>query len=398
MSFILTDNIEKLHDIALKQLEANNRDDFFNSLEWYKIFSQNCLEEGAQPLFLSGESGTGTECFGFALCMRTPAGQPGSKITSSLFKNKTVASLTNYQSERYAPILCGDICTEDSIQLMAEGIREKLSDYDLFDFNQCDPKLHAARQIARAFRLADFYVNPYVYMRTMVEDTQGQSFDDYMSARSRNFRYNIKRREKQLNKLGRVKYRIVRDNYNLESFIANYEHVLAASWKKPEPFPHFSRKIIRAAARCGTLRLGFLFLDDKPIATQFWIVTDGRATIYKLHYDAEYSGKYSIGSLLTVKMIKHVIENDAVVSIDYGTGEDKHKQKFMSQKQELGGVVAFSRRTLQSRMLEIECRVRTSASRAIRQSIKSVLPDTIFAFLKKLLMKKMIPPCRKNDA
>ena len=65
----------------------------------------------------------------------------------------------------------------------------------------------------------------------------------------------------------------------LERGIDAFEAVYRASWKTPEPFPHFNAALMRQAAGQGALRLGVLWADGRPAAAQYWVVSQGRATV-----------------------------------------------------------------------------------------------------------------------
>lgn len=373
MDFILTSDIDRIHESNRKQLIANNRADFFNSLEWYSLFSKHCLPDGYSPLFLSG-IGRGPDESGFTLFLCTPAGQPGARLTSPLFRGQSLSSLTNYQTGRFAPAITASAAEDRQavIRLMATGIREKLGDFAMFDFNHCDPDTDAARTITEAFRTAGFTAEPYFYNITLMEPTRGCDYETFLSRRSRKFRQNLRRWERQLAKLGTLDYALCSGTDDLERHIGHYESVLALSWKEPEPFPAFSSGIIAAAARSGVLRLGFLFLDGKPIGTQFWISSGGRATIYKSHFDGSYGAKFGIGNLLTMKMMQDVIAMDAIHTVDFGTGGEVYKKEIMSGVQELSGVAAFNTRLLKGRILLAQYRAGTLAACA-KQRIKNAL-------------------------
>ena len=82
---------------------------------------------------------------------------------------------------------------------------------------------------------------------------------------------------------------IVSTDAGLEDSIKAYSTVYAASWKRPEPHPDFMPGLIRLCARRGWLRLGIARVGDRPIAAQLWIVANGRASIFKLAYDSEFT-------------------------------------------------------------------------------------------------------------
>ena len=77
---------------------------------------------------------------------------------------------------------------------------------------------------------------------------------------------------------------------------------------------------------------------------RLWIVHGGVASIYKLAYDERFAG-LSVGTVLTARLMEHVIDGDGVRVVDYLTGDDAYKSSWMSHCRERRGLMAFNRRT-----------------------------------------------------
>lgn len=129
----------------------------------------------------------------------------------------------------------------------------------------------------------------------------------------------------------------------VEQALADYQIVYAQSWKEPEPAVRFIPELVRVAAREGWLRLGVLYLGERPVAAQLWLVSHGTAHIYKLAY-AEGFERLSVGSVLTAHLMQHVIDTDRVQELDYGQGDEPYKQDWMTHRRERVGLVAFDLR------------------------------------------------------
>lgn len=118
--------------------------------------------------------------------------------------------------------------------------------------------------------------------------------------------------------------------------------VNAGSWKPAEPFPDFDAALMRAAAESGALRLGVLarVADGTPLAAQYWIIDQGgaRATVPKLfHLESERAA--SPGTVLTAMMVRHLIAEDRVRTLDFGRGDDAYKALWVSRRVQLIGLV-----------------------------------------------------------
>jgi CelD/BcsL family acetyltransferase involved in cellulose biosynthesis len=148
---------------------------------------------------------------------------------------------------------------------------------------------------------------------------------------------------RRLEKIGELKFKFVKDLENIDHYMDIYYCIYSKSWQKRESLgPTFHRDLAKIAAKSGWLRLAFLFLDDIPISTQFWIVYDGYANILKTVYDKHFQ-KYSPGKILTAEMIKYVIDHDNVEAFDYGQGDEEYKKDWAPYRRERKGLLIFNR-------------------------------------------------------
>ena len=92
------------------------------------------------------------------------------------------------------------------------------------------------------------------------------------------------------------------------------------------------------------------------IAAQLWIVSQGRAAIYKVAYDEQYKN-LSPGTVLTAQLMQHVMDIDGVAEVDYLIGEDPYKRKWMTHHRERIGLVAFDCRTASGLFLALRMRL-----------------------------------------
>ncbi len=68
------------------------------------------------------------------------------------------------------------------------------------------------------------------------------------------------------------------------------------------------------------------------------------AYIYKLAYDPEFAD-FQVGTLLTMHMFEHVLDRDRVRCIDFLSGDDEYKARWMSSRRERKGLEVIRRST-----------------------------------------------------
>jgi ribosomal protein S18 acetylase RimI-like enzyme len=175
-------------------------------------------------------------------------------------------------------------------------------------------------------------------------DVSGRSFEAYFSGLSSQVKNTVERKTKKFFAMPNATLKIISENDDLDAAISDYNLVYQASWKQDESHPDFISGLCRLAASQNALRLGIAYIDDVAIAAQLWIVADKTAYIYKLAYDEAYKN-LGIGSILTAKLMRHVIDIDDVEKVDYLTGDDAYKKDWMSHRQERLGVIAFNPKT-----------------------------------------------------
>jgi hypothetical protein len=155
----------------------------------------------------------------------------------------------------------------------------------------------------------------------------------------------IARKSKKLEKTSRTRIEIVTNLNAVPEAIEAYNKVYEASWKVQEPYPLFMPRFIRLCAEMGWLRLGLVYVDEEPAAAQLWIVNGRIASIYKLAYDERFA-PLSVGTILTARLMEHVLDVDKVHEVDYLTGDDSYKKNWMSHRRERWGIMALNPRTV----------------------------------------------------
>lgn len=181
--------------------------------------------------------------------------------------------------------------------------------------------------LVKAFRTAGWVtaVTPKTgHWHTAIDGT----FDDFWQSRPSQMRNTLERK--------RRKFAIETEIHVRWSDAAwrDYEEVYAHSWKGDEGSPEFLSALARQQGEAGTLRLGIARFEGAPIAAQLWTIDGHGAIIHKLAY-REDAAHMSPGTMLSRALFRHVIDEDRIVRISYGTGDDRYKRDWMDRREQL---------------------------------------------------------------
>ncbi|TAN76307.1 MAG: GNAT family N-acetyltransferase, partial [Gallionella sp.] len=252
-------------------------------------------------------------------------------------------SLANFYSSLYRPLLSPAVTPDELACYLRMVLRD--ARIDVLRFDAMDPAHPAFGLLEQAIRRAGLKPYRFFCFGNWYLPVRGRSFQAYFQGLSSQVRNTVRRREKKFLADGRGSLEIVAGNDGLEEAIAAWCKIYGNSWKAAEPFPEFVPGLIRMCAARGWLRLGLARYDGEPIASQIWIVSHGRAAIYKLTYEEKFA-HLSAGTVLTAHLMRHALDEDKVQEVDYLIGDDAYKKDWMSHRRERWGIVAYNSRTL----------------------------------------------------
>lgn len=246
-------------------------------------------------------------------------------------------ALTNLYSSLYT-LLLAEHAPPEVFECLARGlIQRPFSLLRLGPIAEDDSGLQSLQQAMEGMGIAchrrfGFY--------NWVHRTLDQSFDDYLRSRPTRVRNTIARKARKLAR--EQDYRIHLFSENWQQGLKDYHAVYQRSWKANEQYEAFIDDLACRLSEQGWLRLAILYVEDRPIAAQFWFVVHGKASIFKLVYDEQWK-RYSPGTILTQYLMAHVIDTDKVQEIDFLTGNDTYKQDWMSQRRERYGLYCINK-------------------------------------------------------
>src|SRR5262249_6369974 len=150
-----------------------------------------------------------------------------------------------------------------------------------------------------------------------------------LSTRSANFRQEVGRRERRLQREHRLAFRLSDDPQRLQSdldtLFALHPAVRARTEFGPESFP---REFAEGALGRGWLRLWLLELDGRPAAVWYGFRFGGVETYYQAGRDPA-ADRLSVGFVLLVHTIRSAFE-DGVREYRFGRGAESYKYRFAS--------------------------------------------------------------------
>lgn len=318
-------------------LDRERQPRLFDRLDWYRLVLTHCPPPGA-PLIVRARDGDAAT---WLFLMRN--GQHAVALA-----NWYTLETGLIQEGPRAPALWAAI---------AWHLRqaEKLAVIDLYPLSES--RMH---DLATAFRNAHWRALPIKTSVNWNLTLPGPDWDQFLHDRPTRLRNTIRRKGRASN----LSIEIIDKFYDDRWYI--YEYIYERSWKPEEGCPAMLRELARQEAAAGTLRLGLAFDDGAPVAAQFWLIENGKATIHKLAHVESVKSR-SPGTLLTAAMFRHAIEQDRVSRIDFGTGDDPYKADWMDQAHALYRLRLYNLQKLAG--LGLWARDRLSAMRrAIRRA------------------------------
>jgi len=186
--------------------------------------------------------------------------------------------------------------------------------WPLPDEDGCASTLH------RAFAGAGWWTRLEKCDDNHVLAVNDRNFSAYLAERPGPLRTTLKRKAKKVD----VEILTCFDELAWQS----YEEIYANSWKPSEGHPALLKAFAKQEGDAGRIRLGIARHEGRPVAAQFWTVEAGTAWIHKLAH-LEEAQHLSAGTTLSAALFAHVIDEDGVELIDFGTGNDAYKRDWM---------------------------------------------------------------------
>jgi hypothetical protein len=217
------------------------------------------------------------------------------------------------------------------------SLRTKFPSTNILRFPSMDPDTEMFPALKAALSSNGFMTVEEFGSINWYEPCRGISYAAYVASLTSKTRNLIGRRTRKLEREFNVRCTITDGGEGFDDALSAYRTIYDHSWKIPASYPEFIAGFLEACVEAETLRLGILYVDDEPATAQIWTITNGEATLYKLAYDEKFKN-LSVGSVLTAKIMEHVLDIDKPHTVDFGFGDDPYKKDWTSRQVTCGAI------------------------------------------------------------
>jgi CelD/BcsL family acetyltransferase involved in cellulose biosynthesis len=164
---------------------------------------------------------------------------------------------------------------------------------------------------------------------------EGATWDEFLASRSRNFRRQIRNRERRIVRETGIVFRLADDPGRLDADMDALYRLHAVRWGEESTGVFagdrgaFHRDFAAAALKRGWLRLWFAEIDGEAVAADYGWRVEGAACSYNSGRVRDYD-HLSLGFVLFVHSIRAACE-DGVSSFHLLAGNDEYKARFAEE-------------------------------------------------------------------
>ncbi len=179
--------------------------------------------------------------------------------------------------------------------------------------------------------------------------TVPEDIEDFYQARTRNHRHNLKKKVRRFEKefSGRTKIVTYRHENELEEAATaaekissrTYQHGLGVGFI----YDSALRSMLSTAAEKGWMRMSIIYVDEEPCAFQLGFYYGNMYYLDQVGYDHDW-GKWSIGTVLFIKVLEDLCKEPSINRFDFGFGDADYKRNYSDRKHDEETVYIFAPR------------------------------------------------------
>jgi CelD/BcsL family acetyltransferase involved in cellulose biosynthesis len=160
---------------------------------------------------------------------------------------------------------------------------------------------------------------------------EGDWDDFYKKQHSRKFRYNLRRSKRKLEELGKLEFKKLETQSEIEQYLPEVFKVHHMRWRgyyigskfSTSSGQKFYTEIAKDYLAKGWLKLTVMLLNGRVIAYSYSFFWNGRYFFYNPAFDPRYS-QYSPGTLLLLFLLEDSFDS-GICEFDFGKGELSYK-------------------------------------------------------------------------
>jgi hypothetical protein len=168
----------------------------------------------------------------------------------------------------------------------------------------------------------DYRYSSYSDSRQSYVTTTGD-FQEYVRSLSTNFRRNLKRLSRKLQKLNDVRFAFLSGEDALPSWLDTFMAIEASGWKGSEGTAilaneravRFYRTLVQRLYDRGWLEWHLLRCGDEVFAINMAVRMNGVAYLWKIAFDERHSS-YAPGNMLLLKTIEHAFASPDIIEVN----------------------------------------------------------------------------------
>jgi CelD/BcsL family acetyltransferase involved in cellulose biosynthesis len=159
------------------------------------------------------------------------------------------------------------------------------------------------------------------------------SWEDFLAGCSRNFRHQVRKRERRLERAGRLRYRVTQTraelDRDLDAFLALHRARWAPAAGDFAGREAFASALMGVLLERGWLRLRFLELDGRPLAALYNLRFGESESSYQAGRDPA-AERYVVGFVLHARALREAVE-DGLVEYRLLRGDEAYKWRFANR-------------------------------------------------------------------
>ncbi len=276
-----------------------------------------------------------------------------------IFRIEKLKGMSNFYTNVYSVIMAPQIEHDeqgltDCISALTDHITRNYRKVPLIELSPLRGNDAVYRILAQCLERRGYETRRYFVTANWHETFDATpDYAEYIKQRPGQLRSTLKRKLRVLDRETNHHIAISKTAAAAKEALTDFEIVYRESWKPDESYPDFISGVVTQLADHGKAMIGAIYIDDEPAAAQIWLKIGNHWAVFKLAYRPKFR-KYSVGSILTAKMIEECLAMPETRCIDFLSGDDSYKADWVSEKTAHWGIEAINRTNLWGLLLTVK--------------------------------------------